>query len=236
MNIKKIALIIFLNISSAILSNMPEENNKNQSMTEEILSSVSNLGYNAGYAVYKFGARAWGFAEDYGRAQEAREHSKEQAKQIIQKDEALHELAKKVPDGKEFKKVTVAIEQVTATHKETNEILKDGLNKFEKVEQAVKVVGIVYTTASIVKDTYALYKLFYPTEDPEIKKAEDRRRLKILKTLEVQDALNECLVRNVDGAKDDKGMPIRCKDIGDLYSQEAGFAAFSQIRKDFNER
>ena len=232
MNIKNIMLVIFLSMNSIILGNMPEENNS-QSMTEEVLTCLSN----AGHVVYKFGEKLWGFAEAQGRAQESIKLVDKQHEQIMQKDEIIKEFAKNLSSNQAGpEKITEAIHQNTETHKETNEILKDGLDKFESIEKAVKVAGLVYTTASIVKDSYYLYKFFFPTEDPEIKKAEARSRLKILKTQETLDELNECLVRNVDGAKDNEGMPILCNNLSQLYAAAAGYKALRQIKKDFNER
>lgn len=162
------------------------------------------------------------YCEEHGKGKQAIEQTKQQA-EIIHNEQSV---IKTQADALNRSQETIALLSEQKSLKEA------GINAFDTAAKTLSVVGnALYISASIV----AFYHWMWPTEEAIIKQEEERERIKYnLELLKAQQALNHCLAKNRDGAKEANGMPCCCKEACRNYAAVAGEKAFSEVKDFFN--
>lgn len=170
------------------------------------------------------------YLEDHGAGKQAIKDNEEFKKLAQGSTAALDKLATGSEKSSEaLKGVADATNKVADASKERNEILKEESN-WSKTAKAIGIAGgIIY----IGKSGHDFYKWLFPDEQAKLRKEHAAYQLQLLRATK---AINECLARNMEAAKDTEGMPAPCKDASKVFTEVAGMAEYKKVRQAFIER
>jgi len=171
------------------------------------------------------------YFEDHGAGKQAIKDLEEFKKNDQSNKERLEKAANAINE------VASATNNVADTHKETNEILKDGIEKIQaesRIKDTIAIIGAASGIVYIVKSTYdgfnLVYHYFYPTQESLLKEQRIARELKLLKA---EMALNECLGKNMRSPLGEDGMPVNCSQAAHDFIQAAGSDQYNKIKTAF---
>lgn len=140
------------------------------------------------------------------------------------------------------KSIGQAQHDVAQTNKETNNILKEGLDKLtknENIDKAKKITDIASNSLYIADRTWRAVSYIYrylfpstPTKEEQLRQQQITKELEIIKA---ERSLNKCIAVNLHETLDSEGLPCNCKEEITAYLAAVGMERYSKLKEDFKK-
>lgn len=111
--------------------------------------------------------------------------------------------------------------------------IKQPTNTYDQVKDGIRTAGEVIIVANSVYNAYHFIRsMVAPTNEEKLRAQQTEHELK---RLDAEKKLNNCLTKYRREKRSVSGTPIQCEEESITYQQIAGFNAFNQISKAFQQ-